>query len=290
MHLIVGASGAVGVPTIKHLVAKGERVRALTSSDQSAARLKSLGVTETIVGDFRRNEDVARAVAGMKSVLHIPPRFTEDEGAISRRVIDAARAARVEHFCFCSAYHSPMRALGHHWQKLETEEYLIDSDLLYTVVQPSMFMQNIRVEWAKVAGEGIYARPYSPDSLMSVIDTDNLGEAFANILTQRRLQGATYELNGPGPITHNQMAAIISEELGRPVKAVKRDLSEWEGWARARGWADYSIKTYVAMCKHYNDHGYKYGNEVQLTAILGRAPNDYRTFIRRFVAEQAKAN
>ncbi len=38
------------------------------------------------------------------------------------------------------------------------------------------------------------------------------------------------------------------------------------------------------MCNHYDKHGFKYGNTVTLTAILGREPTDYRTFIRKFAA------
>lgn len=286
MILIVGASGAVGTPTIRHLAARGEKLRALTSNPKSAERLKSLGVAETVVGDFRKDADVAKAFAGgVTSVMYVPPRFQEDEAEIGRRVVDAAKRANVEHFLFASAFHPQLRDLGHHWQKLEIEEYLIDSDLMYTVVQPSMFMQNLRVEWPRVLKDGVYARPYSPDSKLSVIDTHDLGEACANILTDPKLRGATYQLNGDGPISHAEMAAMIGDTIGRKVTAVHRDIGEWRDWAKANGWADYSIQTYTAMCHHYDTHGYKPGNAVTLTALLGRKPTTYAEFIRRFAKE-----
>src|SRR5579862_9125747 len=52
MILIVGGSGAVGLPTLKHLVAHGAAVRVLTSRSTSAERLKKLGARETVIGDF----------------------------------------------------------------------------------------------------------------------------------------------------------------------------------------------------------------------------------------------
>lgn len=286
MILIVGASGAVGVPLIKELVSRGAMVRALTSNADSAEKLTALGVAETVIGDFRVDADVAKAMSGAVSVCHIPARFRADEFEVGKRVIDAAKREAVEHFCFSSAFQPQLEDLGHHWQKLRLEEYLIGSDLMATVVQPSMFMQNVRVEWPQIVSKGVYARPYSPDSRMNAIDTKDLGEAMANIMTDNKLRGATYQLCGAGTISHREMAAIIGEELGRPVNAVQRDIEEWQAWATARGWTEYAMENYTRMCAHYDHHGYKFGNAVTLEALLGRPATDYRTFIRRFVLEQ----
>jgi len=287
MILIVGPSGAVGIPLIKELVRRNAEIRALSSNEASAARLRELGVSEVILGDFRSDADVKKAMSGVESVCHIPPRFKEDELEIGKRVVDAAVGEGVSHFLLCSAYHAQMEDLGHHWQKLRLEEYLINTDLKVSVVWPSMFMQNIRVEWATVIETGRYARPYSPDSPMNVIDTADLGEAAARILLEPAFQGASYELCGSELISHADMARIITEELGQEVVAVHRDLSEWQDWARERNWTDYAIETYSAMCRHYDAHGYKYGNDVTLRAILGRPATTYREFIKRFIQEQS---
>ena len=286
MILIIGASGAVGIPLVKVLVTRSSELKVLTSSEASAKNLNLLGVKETFVGDFRSIDDVNTVMKGTTSVCYIPARFKEDEFQTGKRIVDSARAEEVEHFCFCSAYHPQMELLGHHWQKLQVEEYLIESDLMYTVVQPSMFMQNLRVEWTRVINEGIYSRPYSPDARMNVIDTDDLGEAMAKIITDRTFWGATYELSGNGTLSHNEMAAIISEELGQKVTAVHRDIEEWKAWAIERDWTEYAIENYIRMCSHYNDHGYKFGNDITLQAILGRPATDYRTFVQKFIQQQ----
>lgn len=287
MILIIGASGAVGVPTVRQLVRRGARVRALTSNATSAARLKSLGVAETQVGDFRSDADVRRAIDGARSVLHIPPRFTEDEAAIGLRVVAAARAAGVEHLVFSSVFHPQMRKMDHHWSKLLVEEAVIESGIPFTIVQPAMFMQNIGVEWPAIRDTGVYVRPYSPDRKMALIDTDDLGEAIAIVLTERGYRGATFELAGSDSLTHSEMAAIISEEWKRPVRAAKRDPQEWAASARERNWKPWSIEAYLKMCAHYDAHGYPGGNPLVLATILGRSPGGYRAFVRRFLAEEA---
>ncbi len=73
MIVIVGASGAVGVPTIRHLVRRGAEIRALTSNDTSAERLRGLGVAHAMVGDFRSEADVRRAVDGADKVFLVTP-------------------------------------------------------------------------------------------------------------------------------------------------------------------------------------------------------------------------
>ena len=285
MIVIVGASGAVGTPTIRHLARAGAEVRALTSNPRSAERLSSLGVSGTVIGDFRSDGDVARALEGADAVLLVSPRFTEDEAEIGIRAVEAARTAGVEHFVYSSAFHPQLSKMDHHATKLRIEEAVIESGLAFTIVQPSMFMQNVRVEWREVVENGVYPRPYSPDRKMSVIDTGDLGEAIARVLTDRTLRGGTYELCSGESLTHAEMAAIFSEILGRKVTAHKRSLDDWKAWAAERGWAPWSIEAYARMCNHYDEYGYPGGNALALRAILGREPTGYRAFAERFAAE-----
>ncbi len=287
MIVIVGASGAVGVPTIRHLAGRGQEIRALTSNEDSAKRLRGLGVGETVVGDFRSDSDVGRAVAGADKVFLVTPRFTEDEAEIGLRVVAAAQAAKVSHFVFSSAFHPQMRKMNHHWTKLLVEEAVIESGLPFTILQPSMFMQNVRVEWNSVTVEGIYPRPYSAMRKMSLVDTEDLGEAAATVLSEDGYAGATFELCGPDALSHAEMAAVFSDVLGRDVRAVERNLDAWQDWARGRGWTEWSIDTYAKMCGHYDAHGYPGGNPLVLRTILGREPTAYRSFAERFAAEMS---
>ncbi len=238
MIVIVGASGAVGVPAIGHLVRRGAEIRALTSSDASAERLRGLGVADTVVGDLRSDADVRRAVDGADKVFLVTPRFTEDEAEIGLRVVEAATAAGVGHIVFSSAFHPQMRAMDHHRTKLLIEEAVIESGLGFTILNPSMFMQNVGVEWAGVADRGVYSRPYSTGRKMSLVDTEDLGEAAAIVLTEDGYAGATFELCGPDALSHAEMAEIWSEVLDRDVRAEQRSLDDWQVWARDRGWAE----------------------------------------------------
>ncbi len=284
--LITGASGAVGLPTIRHLVKRGAKIRAFTSNEKSAANLKSLGVAETAIGDLTSDADVKRAVQGASSVMHIPPRFRQDEAEIGFRVLNAAKAEKVGHFVFCSVFHPQMRDMDHHFNKLVVEEAVIDSGLSFTIIQPASFMQNLRVEWPAIKERGVYLRAYSAQQKMALIDTEDLGEAAARVLTEPNYRGGVFELCGPDRLTNDEMAAIITEEWGKPVRANRQSLEDWKAWATGRGWKPWSMEAYMKMCRHYDAHGYAGGNPVVLSAILGRAPGGYRAFVKRFLATQ----
>ena len=282
--LITGASGAVGLPTIRRLVKRGAKVRAFTSNEKSAANLKSMGVAETTIGDLTSDADVKRAMQGAASVMHIPPRFRQDEAEIGFRVLNAAKAEKVGHFVFCSVFHPQMRDMDHHFNKLVVEEAVIDSGLSFTILQPASFMQNLRVEWPAIKERGVYLRAYSTQQKMALIDTEDLGEAAARVLTEPGYRGGVFELCGPDRLTNDEMAALITEEWGKPVRADRQSLDDWKTWATGRGWKPWSIEAYMKMCRHYDAHGYAGGNPVVLSAILGRAPGGYRAFVKRFLA------
>ncbi|MHC8380533.1 SDR family oxidoreductase [Pseudomonas sp. LB3P14] len=158
---VTGASGLVGIPAIDFLLRKGEHLRVLTSSPASAEKLKARGVQETLLGDFRNDADLDHLMDGATTLVHIPPAVAEDEHLIGLRAIAAAQKARLEHFVFVSCYHSLIRELRHHHNKLLVEQTLATSGLTYSVLQPAMFMQNLNYIWTKIE-QGIFEWPWDP--------------------------------------------------------------------------------------------------------------------------------
>jgi uncharacterized protein YbjT (DUF2867 family) len=294
MIVMVGASGQVGTPTIGHLVRKGARIRALTSNPASAERLRGLGVAETVVGDFRNDDDLRRVMDDAATVFHVCPRFTEDEPEIGKRVIAAARANSVSHFVYISVFHPQLHGLVHHWGKLKVEEAVIESGMPFNIIQPSIFMQNIKTgfqaSWQTIRDDGVYAVPFSPHRKIRLIDTEDLGEAIANVLTEPRLRGATFELGGPDSLTLAEMAAIIGEELGRKVNVVALNDDERNTLAEKQGKTAYAVDGWLRMWRHYDEHGFPGGNPTVLASLLGHSPTGYRDFIKRLIAEDKSAN
>lgn len=112
-------------------------------SPASETRLRSqYPDAEVVRADITLTVDIQRILKGVTAVLHIGPSFHPREPEIGFLMIDAAcKEARnggaFKHFVYSSVLHPQLRKLMNHDCKRYVEEYLIESGLEYTIVQPS---------------------------------------------------------------------------------------------------------------------------------------------------------
>lgn len=150
--LVIGATGLVGLETCRRLKESGAAVRALirtTADAQKRAELERLGV-ELAQGDLKDPPSLARACAGVQSVISTASStLTRQAGdsieTVDRRgqlaIVDAARAAGVEHFVFVSFRDNAAVRFPLTEAKREVEQALKKSGMAYTILQASYFME-----------------------------------------------------------------------------------------------------------------------------------------------------
>jgi len=277
MILITGAAGKTGRAVIRALLKSGEPIRALARREDQVVRLKSLGATEVIVGDLLDQASVNRAVQNVRAIYHIAPNVRPDETAIGRIVLDAAKSANVERFVFHSVLRPQIEAMPHHWQKLRVEELLFESGLSFTILQPTIYMQNILANWNQITN-GIYSIPYAPETCLSMVDLEDVAQVAAKVLTEDGHRNAVYELVGVAAISQTEVAQILSEQLHRPVTVRQIPLEEWERNARANGMGEYQVTTLLKMFRYYERFGFA-GNPNVLTYLLQRKPASFESFV-----------
>jgi uncharacterized protein YbjT (DUF2867 family) len=280
MILITGAAGKTGRAVLRTLIAKGETVRALVHRSEQMPPLKALGAQEVLAGDMRDQATMDRAAYGVRAVYHICPNVSPDEVAIGQAAIAAARSAGVEHFVYHSVLHPQTEAMPHHWQKLRVEEKLFESGLPHTILQPSAYMQNVLAHWEQILAQGIYPIPYAVETRLGMVDLEDVAAAAAVVLTQAGHAGAIYELAGAEALTQVEVAAILSRQLERPVRAEVISRQAWEERARASGLGDYQVQTLLKMFDHYERYGF-WGNPRVLGWLLGRPPATFAAFVER---------
>jgi dihydroflavonol-4-reductase len=110
--LVTGASGFVGSAVVRALIAEGYPVRALVRASSPRANLAALDV-ETVEGDMRDPESVARAMTGVRYLMHVAAdyRLWSSEREEIRRnnvsgtktVMEAALRAGVERIVYTSS-------------------------------------------------------------------------------------------------------------------------------------------------------------------------------------------
>lgn len=285
MILVTGAAGKTGRAVVRALVAGGEPVRALIHHPGRSPGLRALGAAETPAADLRDAAAVQRAVDGVRAVYHLAPNVSPDELTMGRNVIAAARSAGVERLVFHSVLHPHIEAMPHHWQKARVEELLFASGLAFTILQPTVYMQNIAAAWEAISTRGRYPVPYSPEARLSLVDLEDVAEAAARVLADPAFAGATIEAVGTPGTTPRQIAAALTAELGRPVEAEGVPLETWKEGARTAGLGDYPISALASMFIYYNEHGLV-GSPLSLASVLGRAPTSLEAFLQRMVEER----
>lgn len=279
MILMTSANGKTGRHVIPLVAAKGESVRALDVSEK-AAELQSLGAAEVVIGDTLDPSTLKKAMTGVRAVIHVGPPFHPRETEMGKAVIDAAKAEGVERFVYFSVTHSQISALFNHKVKLAVEEYLINSDLNFTILQPMHYMQNIGIR--NVIREGIVRQMYDLDRRLSHVDMADAAEAAVKVVTEDGHFGATYELCGAHSdyLSANEIAALISKVTGHRIKAELVSLDAFLSSERASYMGDYQRRGMRRLFEYYSEHGI-FGNPNVMTWLLGRKPTTFEEYVRR---------
>lgn len=280
MILLTGASGRTGKQILSALVKRDQLVRAFIRDEKKSAAVKNMGARDVMVGDLESTESIEAAVQGCRALIHVGPPMHPQEIKITKALLQAALESSVERFVYYSVMHPLRRDVRHHRLKLDAEEQVIESGLPYTIVQPIRYMQHLDPIWSKVINDGVHAMPFNVDVKFNVVDLADLAEATAVVATNPFHDYATYELAGPESLSQTDMATIISEVLGKEVRAECVPISAMEHKARSGGASDDRVEQMRAMNEHYDQYGFL-GNPNVLQWILRRPPTSFRQYVER---------
>jgi uncharacterized protein YbjT (DUF2867 family) len=280
MILVTSASGHVGTTIVRTLTQARLPVRAFVHSDEGRVKLSQFGVSDIVVGNLLDPTQLAAAYEGVTQVFHIGPPENPSELAIGQAMIDLAKEHRVRQFVYFSVLQPMISSLRHHWNKLLTQEYLIDSSVPYTTLHPTMFMQNP----ARAVQSGTMAAPYSPDQPMSVVDLGDVAEVALKVLTEDTHLRAAYDLVGDQPLSLRQMAAIAGTVAGKSLDVQQIPFDKISGQLpRSTLVEAYSSDSLERMFLYYSRHGLT-GSPNVLGWVLGRPPTSYEAFVRKSLA------
>lgn len=281
MILITGAGGKTGRTLIKEL-SQRNRICALVFHEKHVSVVEALGAAKIIVGDMRDKSTIHSAMRGVRSIYHICPNMHPDEFAIGKLIIEEARKAGVEHFVYHSVLHPQTEKMQHHWNKLRVEELIFESGLAFTILQPAPYMQNLLADWDSIVIDGILHVPYSVSAKFSFVDLKDVGTAARIVLNEPGHTNAIYELAGTEPLSHIEIAEILSQVLGRDVRAVSEDIGGWK--LRSTGLSMYAIENLIRMFEYYDRWGLS-GNPNVLKWLLKKEPTTLSSFIERTMKE-----
>lgn len=141
--LITGATGQLGSQIVSELTAKYPiaQLSVLARSSEKGLPFTEKGITVKI-GNYQDPSSLVEAMQGIDSVLLISSSDFNDRIGQHKNVIDAAKAAGVQHIFYTGVAiknieTSPLKPLlGDHF---ETEAYIKQSGLTYTFLRNSLY-------------------------------------------------------------------------------------------------------------------------------------------------------
>lgn len=290
MILVLGASGYAGRAVTRSLTDRGVPVRAYIRDVRSAEAVRTAGADEIALGDLRDLAAVERSARGVDGIFFMGPRFMPEEAALGRAIIDVAVACSVRRFVLSGVYHPTISALVNHQVKAQMEDHLYKTDLEFTVLQPARFMHGLLQSCGqRLVSDGVIADAFAVDVPMAYVDYDDVAEVAAIAFEQERLVRGTFELSAAGEHRLADVAAALSRSVGRPLRAEQVPLDDYAPAATLLA-NPYSADGFRRLRGYYDSHGFRGGNSLVLTSILGREPTDLISYFTNFLQQHQDAS
>jgi len=243
---ITGSTGRLGGKVAHLLAAAGVPQRLIVRDPSRAPHLPNADVA---VAAYADGVAVQSALQGIDTVLMVSASEAPNRVEQHRSFVDAAGRAGVRHLVYLSfvgaAPNATFTLARDHWS---TEEHILASGMTYTFLRDNLYADFFEF---MVGEDGVLAGPAGDGRVAAVAQVD-IAEVAATVLQdQARYAGCRLDLTGPESLNLDQVAAVITEVTGRPVRYQRESLAEAyasrQGYG-APGWqVDAWVSTYTGI-------------------------------------------
>lgn len=276
--LITGATGNVGQELVQQLAAAGHSLRAAVVTAADAAHLPP-GVPWTRF-DFTDPATYAPAFAGVEKLFLLRPPHISNVDRDMRPAVDAAIAGGVQHITFLSLLGAERNKIVPH---AKVEALLQSRPVSLTLLRCGFFMQNLSTTHrADIRDRGEIFIPAGKGKT-AFVDVRDIAAVAAKVLTEPGHEGKAYPLTGAEALDYDQVAAIMSRALGRPIRYTHPSLLRfvWRFWRQGHPLAYVAV---VAAIYTTTRLGMAAAVTPHTAALLGRAPISLAQFAADYAA------
>ena len=276
--LVIGATGNIGSATVEYLLKKPEIKIIVGTQNIKAAQEKFIAAPqiEFRAFDFLDNTTFQGALVDIDKVFFIrPPQLSKPKEDMLP-FLTAVKQQMVQQIVFISLLgveNNPMTP--HH----KIEKMMCDLEIPFTFIRPSFFMQNLSTTHREDIQKHDDIFVPAGKAKTSFIDTKDVGEVAGRCLIDDVYIGKKLDITGAEALTYYEVATIMSEELGRPIKYSKPGLLHFRKVMIKRGtpkaYANVMTMLYLIT---------QLGNAKTITNtvedVLGKPPTTFRDFVK----------
>lgn len=203
--LVLGATGHVGRPLVKQLVARGEQVKAASRSGQPVEGAEGVAFDVT-------KPDFASLFAGVDRLFLLLPTGYVDSKGLLLPIVKAAAERKVK-IVFMSVFGVEADdSIPYRQVEIAVEK----AGVPFVILRPNWFADNFHIFWKAGIDHGVIAVP-AAEGKSSFIDTRDIAASAAAALTSSAFDGKAFSLTGPEALSYGQAAEILSGVLGKKI-------------------------------------------------------------------------
>lgn len=283
--LVTGATGNIGTALTQTLSAQDIPFTAMVRSlnDPRAIAIASLKGATLVPGDFDKPESLRTALTGAEKAFLLT-NSTEQAEAQQCAFVEAAQAAGVQHIVKLSQWaadaHSPVRYLRYH---AAVENAVVQSGIAYTFLRPNLFMQGLFSFREFILNSGQFFASLG-NAAISMIDTRDIADAAAAVLTSDAHKGKIYNLTGPQAITHYEAAALLSAATGHEIRFVDVPPATMKESLLKAGFPEWQADGLIEDYAHYA-RGEASAVTTGVRDATGNAPRDFAHFAKEYASQ-----
>jgi uncharacterized protein YbjT (DUF2867 family) len=241
MFSIIGITGRVGGGAASRLLGMGKQVRAVVRDEAKGHVWASKGAS-VAVADMTDGDGLGRAIAGSEGVfVMLPPLFDPSPGFPEAKgqigslsaALRQSEAKRIVALSTIGAHVTRPNLLnGLHMM----EESFSQLPMPVTFLRPGWFMENHAGDVSSAISEGIIHSYLQPiEHAIPMIATKDIGALAGTLLLESWSGKRVVELGAETRVSSADIAATLTDILGKPVKAEPVPRARWEEIFRAQG-------------------------------------------------------
>lgn len=276
--MVTGALGNVGGYIATYAIKNKQEV-VCADVNLKALETKYGRSAKNIYFDFTKEETFEQALQGVDRVFIMrPPHLGKPEDLLP--FIKALQNhGGIKLVTFLSLIGIENNPIPPHYK---IEKYIEKSGLPFCHIRPSFFMQNISGIHAFEIREFDQVVVPVKKALTSFIDAQDIGELTAAILTNFvQHQNMAYSITGGEAIDYDEVAQILSKELGRKIRYAnpKPSLAK-DYWIKIRG-IDKEYATIMGMLYLMTRLGSAKNVTPVFEEVMGKKPQTFGQFVKK---------
>ena len=276
MILLTGATGKTGSATAKALNEKGVTFRALIRNEEKRGDIESLG-GEVVIGSIENKEAVDQSMVDVETALILLPN-SENQLSLEKQLVDSAKQAGAKRVVKMSSIEatpdatSPIPKLH-----LESEAYIKQSGLSWTMIKPNFYMQNLLASAGTIKDQGKIFLPMG-EGKTGMIDTTDVGKVLAKVLSEDGHESMNHEITGPEILSFNEVAEIFSKGLDKQVDYVDVPLAAYKETLGQFLTNQWHLDAVIDLFKGIADGGIEEKTDTY-SELMGESPKSLSEFI-----------